>query len=161
MAKTVKKRLQLLNFAVKLIWFKGQTSTKIGLNWPGKLWKWQKNVSKPSSGQFWDLIHLAWVKLNKIENLINWLIKVTVTALMSLSWPGKVCLHMPSRMSQSWNRVRNWIFERFRIWISTYFCRCVTCARNEGAHVWREGEGHNVSSMACVCCALLSSLDVP
>ena len=33
----------------------------------------------------------------------------TVTALMSLSWPGKVCLHMPSRMSQSWkkNQIKN------------------------------------------------------
>ena len=29
---------------------------------------------------------------------------LTVTALMSLSWPGKVCLHMPSRISHNYKR---------------------------------------------------------
>ena len=44
---------------------------------------------------------------------------------------------------------------------SNYLGRCVTSTRHKGAHVWREGKGHDVSGVACVSGGLLSSLDVP
>ena len=91
--------------------------------------------------------------------------QLTVTALMSLSWPGKVCLHMPSRMSHNYkiklkllcifSRKKN-VSKKYK-----YLCRSVTCARNEGAKIRRQGERHNVTSVACVSCALLSRFDVP
>ena len=50
------------------------------------------------------LIHYT---CNERLKFLSWLIlrkQLTVTAFMSLSCPGNVCLHIPSRISHSWNK---------------------------------------------------------
>ena len=61
-----------------------------------------------------------------------------------------------------WNNLTKSYFH-FYLWenYGLYLCRSVTCARNKSAHIWRKREGHDIASVACIRCALLSRFDVP
>ena len=61
-----------------------------------------------------------------------------------------------------WNNPTKSYFH-FYLWenYGLYLCRSVTCARNKSAHIWRKREGHDIASVACIRCALLSRFDVP
>ena len=53
----------------------------------------------------WQILNLwTWINENPNKSFLQLIMILTVTALMSLSCPGNVCLHIPSLISHSCNQ---------------------------------------------------------